>query len=173
MRADDAGEPDTMRAGHRHETWDRLPIAVLVILVVLVGLGGVIRLVQSAAELGPQIGDILTFDPHQPLAYDPPPQISAARHGLPDCVLDLAVMQRFGGSLVIESRSPRPDRIYRVGWAGRRTSDGPGDCGRSAVLLAGRDTLNRLAMAVGGYGVSRRLRAPEAPASQTGGASGG
>lgn len=161
-----------MRAGHRQAAWDRLPIAVLVFVIVLLGFGGLIRLVQSAAELGPQIGDILTFEPDQRLAYDPPPQLSVSRHGLPDCVLDLAVMQRFGGSLVIESRSPRPDRVYRVNWAGRRTSDGPADCGPSAVLLTGRDTLNKLAMAVGGYGVSHRPRAPNTPSSETGRAPG-
>ena len=162
-----------MRAGPNHQAWDRLPVAVLAVLVALVALGGIMRLVQSAAEFGPQVGDILTFEPHKRLAYDPPPQITAARAELPDCTLDVAVMQHYGGSLVIETRTPLPDRVYHLRWAGTHTSDGPADCGRSAELVLDPEQLTVLAMAAGGYGVSHVPRATNnTPAPESGSASG-
>lgn len=160
-----------MRAGHHHETWNRLPVAVLAVLVALLGIGGIIRLVQSAAELGPQVGDILTFEPGQRLAYDPPPQVTAARAGLPDCTLDVAVLQRLGGSLVIEARTPLPDRLFHLRWAGSHTSNGLADCGHAAELVLDQEKLSVLALAAGGYGVSHTWRAMDMPASDAGSAS--
>ena len=144
-----------MRAGH-HETTGVVTTAVLVVLVALVGLGGAIRLAQNAAELGPQVGDILTFAPGQRMPYDTPPQVKAERDSLPQCVLDTALMHRLGGSVIIESRSALPDRIYTVHWAGRHTSDGAADCGESAELTLTQEKLDMLALAVGGYGVSHQ-----------------
>jgi hypothetical protein len=143
-----------------HEVRDICTAAVLVVLVALVGLGGVIRLAQSVSELGPGVGDVLSFDATHHTLRDGAPPVTARRDGQPECVLDPAVIHQFGGSLIIESRSPIPDRTYRVHWAGERSSNGTGDCGRSAELLLYSDDMDVLAMAAGGYGVSHRQLGP-------------
>lgn len=135
-------------------------MAVLAVVVALVGLGGAIRLAQSAAELGPQVGDILTFDPSHRITYDKPPQITARRLDGLKCVLNIATMHRLGGSLVIEARSPLPHRTYTLHWAGRHSSTGPSDCGGAAELRLSQDKLDILALAVGGYGASKTELAP-------------
>ena len=143
-----------MQAKH-HETAGLVTTAVLAVVVALVGLGGAIRLAQTAADFGPQVGDILSFDPGHKLTYDDPPRITVERAGLPACELDIRTMHRLGGSLVIEARSPMPNRIYTLQWAGRHSSTGPADCGASAELRLSQDNLDVLALAVGGYGVSQ------------------
>lgn len=148
-----------MQAKH-HEAKDLITTAVLVVLVGLVGLGGAIRLAQSAAELGPQVGDILTFEPDAHDGHDTATEVTARRDGQPNCVLVTGVLRRLGGSLVIEARTPLPKRQYRVHWAGVRSSDGPDSCGASAELVIGNNTLEILAMTAGGYGASRKQLAP-------------
>ena len=153
----------------QHETKGLFTAALLAVLVGLVGLAGAIRLAQSAAELGPVVGDIISFDPSRRVPRDAPPRIEAEREGQVVCILDLATIHRLGGSLVIETRSPRPTRTYGVHWAGQRSSDDPRDCGRSAELVMTEDNLEMLAMAAGGFGVSHRRLVPTA-AWTTGGA---
>lgn len=147
-----------MQARH-HEAASLVTTAVLAVVVALVGLGGAIRLAQSAANLGPQVGDILAFEPSRHLNYDSPPQVIADRGKMPQCVLDVGVIHRLGGSLIIESRSPMPNRIYRVHWAGQHSSNGSTDCGASAELQLSTENLDVLALAAGGYGVSHQQRA--------------
>jgi hypothetical protein len=60
-----------------------------------------------------------------------------------------------GGSLVVEERS-NDHRMYRVHWAGQRTTDGPSDCGSSADLMLSRPNLQLLINAIGGTGVERK-----------------
>lgn len=150
-----------MQAKH-HEITGLITTAVLAVVVALVGLGGAIRLAQSAAELGPQVGDILSFEPNHKISYENPAQIAADRPGLSQCLLDIEVMHRLGGSLVIEARSARPNRIFSLHWAGRHSSQGPSDCGGSAELKLSQDDLDILALAVGGYGVSHQKLAVNA-----------
>lgn len=144
-----------MQAKHQ-EVVGFVTTAVLAVVVALVALGSVIRLAQNAANLGPRVGDILDFAPGHKMTYDNPPQITAQRAGLPSCVLDISTMHRLGGSLVIEARSPLPNRIYTLQWAGRHTSIGPADCGGSAELRLTQDNLDALALAVGGFGISHQ-----------------
>ena len=61
-----------------------------------------------------------------------------------------------GGSLVVEQRFPGK-RLYRVHWAGQRTSNDTSDCGDAADLLVSRFDLQLLTNAVGGAGVEPRL----------------
>jgi hypothetical protein len=55
------------------------------------------------------------------------------------------VEQRFAGS-----------RLYRVHWAGQRTSNDTSDCGSAAELLVSRFDLQLLTNVVGGAGVEHR-----------------
>ena len=119
------------------------------------GLVGIILMVtivsalQLMDALGPRIGDIIRFDPAR--ATSPVGQTSIRVTPLAgrSCKLDPSIMAASGGSLMIEATSPEPDRAYRVGWAGRRTSDGPADCGPAEVFLLSQADLIRLKLASG------------------------
>ena len=43
--------------------------------------------------------------------------------------------------------------MYRLHWAGTRTTDGTGNCGREADFLVAANDVYRLAHAAGGFGV--------------------
>ena len=153
-----------MRVHHHQERFKGAYTVALVILLILlvgmVGLAGAIRLAQSAAEIGPQVGDIINFDPARRVPRDAPPRMTVNRDGAAPCVVDIRTLHRFGGSLMIESRSPRPNRVYRVHWAGRQSAEGADNCGADAVLTLDDDTLDILAMAAGGFGPSHRQPVP-------------
>jgi hypothetical protein len=68
-------------------------------------------------------------------------------------MLDLATMQKSGGSLVLERRGSEPDRLYRAHWSGLRTSQDAEDCGSQADLVLSRTDIDTLATAAGGFGV--------------------
>lgn len=128
-----------------------LGMAILVIAatVIIVGLTGL------ADGLGPQLGDIVSFLPSKitssmsTLITVSPVNTTARK----TCVLDMQVIQRSGGSLVIEATRSKPDRLFKVHWAGLRTSDGQNDCGNSADLLLDRVQVAALIFAAGGKGV--------------------
>jgi hypothetical protein len=124
----------------------------LVIVAAMVLAAGLSRL---ASELEPQLGDIISF----PIAKVPAnsttiiavDQASASsRRG---CVLDVHMMQKFGGSLMIEGTQFEPSRRFRVHWAGVRTSGGRDDCGNSADLFLNSVQVAALVFAAGGTGV--------------------
>ncbi len=141
---------------------------VLVVTLATLGFTCAIKLAQSAAEFGPQVGDVLSFEPMHRISQDPPPRVTVTRDGQGECVLDFAVIRRSGGSLVIESLTPRPGRVYGAHWAGPRSSADGGDCGQSAALTLTDDNLEVLALAAGGYGVAdKRLIARNMWSSDT------
>jgi hypothetical protein len=116
-----------------------------------------IGLLQHVGELGPKVGDIVSFEPQESFPRDMRARVDAtpvsARTG-GTCVLDVRTMHANGGSLVIESRQPGATPGFRVHWAGGRSSDGGTNCGVSADLLLGQDDIEVLAMAAGGFGVA-------------------
>ena len=63
-------------------------------------------------------------------------------------------MHANGGSVIVESRDPRPSFGYRVHWAGTHSSTDGADCGASADLLVNLDDIELLATAAGGYGAT-------------------
>jgi hypothetical protein len=62
-------------------------------------------------------------------------------------------MQKSGGSLVVETAQFKPGLLFRVHWAGKRTSSDRDDCGRSADLLLNGNQISALIFAAGGTGV--------------------
>jgi hypothetical protein len=108
--------------------------------------------VVSAArriDFAPKIGAILVFEPGTRLPLEWEFATVVASGQLPvSCTLRPASMAAEGGSLVVEQRSD-DKRIYRVHWAGHRTSDGPTDCGATADLLVRRIDLQLLMNAAG------------------------
>jgi hypothetical protein len=119
---------------------------------------GTIGLLHQVAELGPKMGDIVTFDPLDPMSRDMKAQISASPVEQPGrtCLLDVRTMHAAGGSLIIEARMPRPQQGFRVHWAGGGSSEGASNCGGSADLVVDQQDIEILAMAVGGFGASAR-----------------
>jgi hypothetical protein len=124
--------------------------------IALAGMVGTIGLIHQVGELGPKVGDMVSFDPLDPISRDMharlPAMLADDRPGVA-CVLDVRAMHANGGSVVIEAREPRTGFSYRVHWAGSHSSNDATDCGSSVDLLVNLEDVEVLAMAAGGYGV--------------------
>ncbi len=127
-----------------------LLIAAVTVLAVVSGMAGI---VHQAVEAGPQVGDLVAFDPAYQVPFESRARLTANRPRQTSCVLDVATMQRSGGSLVLERRGSEPDRLYRAHWSGPRTSNDMADCGRDADLVLSQIDIDTLATAAGGFGV--------------------
>ena len=134
------------------ELYTALVVTVIAITAGILLMSGMLWLVDS---LGPQTGDIIAF-PATRIPSVSTASFTASRAIAPDgmsCILDVQTIQKFGGSLVVESRQFEPSRIYQVHWAGTRTSGGRDDCGSSADLLLNSNQISVLIFAAGGTGV--------------------
>jgi hypothetical protein len=137
------------KSSERHTAIAAVALVIVTAMVLAAGLS------RLASELEPQIGDIISF----PTANMPPNSTAIIQADQADaspgrrCVLDLHIMQRSGGSLMIEGALIKPSHRFRVHWAGTRTSDGRDDCGRSADLLLNSVQVAALVFAAGGTGV--------------------
>ena len=124
-------------------------------VVITAGLVLMSVLLRFADERAAQTGDIIAFPATRT------PSISTAsfvarRAIVADgmtCILDVQTMQKSGGSSVVETSQFEPGRIFRVHWAGVRTSPDQDDCGRSADLLLNSNQISALIFAAGGTGV--------------------
>src|SRR4051794_8732471 len=128
------------------------------VVMALAGMVGTVGLLRQVGEIGPEVGDIVSFDPLEAQSRDARARIAATAADRPGvaCVLDVRAMHAAGGSVVIEARQPQVPAGYRVHWAGARSSDDATDCGGSADLLLDREDVEILAMAAGGYGVAAK-----------------
>jgi hypothetical protein len=134
------------------ELYTALAVTVIVITAGILLTSGFLRLVD---RLAPQIGDIIAF-PATRVPSISSASFAASRVIAPDsvsCILDVQIMQKSGGSLVVESRQLEPSRIFQVHWAGGRTSNDRDDCGGSADLLLSGNQISALIFAAGGTGV--------------------
>jgi hypothetical protein len=130
------------------------PQFVLIMTAMLLAVvSGMVGIVHQVAEFGPRVGDLVTFDPAQRAAFDSTARLTANRLQQVACVLDVATLQKSGGSLVLERRGSEPDRLYRAHWSGLRTSQDADDCGSQADLMLSRNDIDTLATAAGGFGV--------------------
>jgi hypothetical protein len=144
-----------MRANHSNSSGTGT-VLLSILAIGLVGMAGTIGLIHSVGEFGPSVGDIVSFDPLDPISRDMHTRLAAMpADGKPGvaCTLDVQAMHAGGGSVVIESRQPDTQFGYRVHWAGSRSSGDATDCGASADLLVNLEDIEVLAMAAGGYGV--------------------
>jgi hypothetical protein len=107
-------------------------------------------------QAGPDIGEIVTFDPHDGPKHWELPGIPA-RFASPAarrqfCLLMPSVMSSGGGSFVIEAKQMTRPPVFEVHWSGLRTDNGAQDCGRSADLTLPLFQLRALANVAGGFG---------------------
>jgi hypothetical protein len=132
-------------------------VLLSIVAIALAGMVGTIGLIHQVGELGPKVGDMVAFDPLDPISRDMHARLTAMptenEPGVA-CVLDVRAMHAGGGSIVIEGREPRSGFGYRVHWAGARSSNDGADCGTSADLYINVEDVELLAMAAGGYGAS-------------------
>ena len=128
------------------------PILLLATVTLLAAATGVASLARQAADLGPGVGDIVSFRPDRPSPFDSAERFTADRPHQTSCVLDLGMIRLSGGSLVVEQLGTVTDRIYRVHWAGPRTSEDATNCGTEADLVLSRTEMNALTMAASGLG---------------------
>jgi hypothetical protein len=126
-------------------------VIAVVIAVGILLTAGLLRLVD---RFGPQIGDIIAF----PATRVPSAGAAsfAVNHAIAtdstSCLLDVQTMQKSGGSLVVEATQFEPSRIFKVHWAGVRTSNDRDDCGGSADLQLNSYQISALISAAGGTG---------------------
>jgi hypothetical protein len=109
--------------------------------------------VTAAARMqrpGLQMGDIVRFGPASAPAADAGRRMLVHRAGQFGCVLDLGVLRRSGGSLVVDGRpeGAGPD-TWRLHWAGERTSIDMADCGQDAELILSAADVRMLVAATG------------------------
>jgi len=128
--------------------------------------GGLCMLVSflafsEAAQIGPAVGEIVSFDPRNGPRYWSQPGIlavvvsagdQAEAHQQRSCRLMPSIMAAHGGSLVVEAKETTRPPSFRVHWSGRRTDIGPADCGRSADLTLRLVQLRALTIVAGGHG---------------------
>jgi hypothetical protein len=126
---------------------------LLATATMMAAISGVAGLAREAAELGPRVGDVIVFSPSHPSPFDSIARVAANRTGRAGCVLDLALIQQFGGSLVVEQRGTGPNRFYRAHWAGPLTSEPATDCGGDADLTLSAEDMTAIATAAGGLPV--------------------
>lgn len=141
-----------MRADHGKTSSGLLTASLLAIVVSLTGVAGAVKLAQTAVNLAPGVGDMISFDTKADLSGDMQSQTVLAHDGERECMLDLDTLHKTGGSLIVEARTPSNPALYQVHWAGKQSSLGQYDCGSSAELTLDNANLALLAVAAGGWG---------------------
>ncbi|HEY1413997.1 MAG TPA: hypothetical protein VGF36_17760 [Rhodopila sp.] len=130
-------------------------IAGLVCLLLVVGAASAIAAMTHAV---PRVGDIIAFTPVPNQTIEGSTRLIVHRPGKFGCVLDLGILRRSGGSLVVEGEMTDAAGNFRVHWAGPRTSADTGNCGDHADLVLDGPELDLLALSAGGYGaVQKRM----------------
>jgi hypothetical protein len=121
---------------------------------------GALDLARALADMGPQVGDVITFQSDRGMTNDMSARLDVARITQGTCRLDAGVMHASGGSLVVERRQVSTPHRYQVHWSGLKTSTDDQNCGRSADLVLRDSDMEVLALAAGGYGVAHKQQLP-------------
>jgi hypothetical protein len=120
-------------------------------------------------QYGPDVGAFVVFKPSTQIADlwsitasidDGTGPMTTGDAASRTCTLSPSTMSAGGGSLVVEARRMSSPPIYRVHWAGQRTSADSGNCGRHAELVLSRTDLQKLANTAGGYGAGPKVMGP-------------
>jgi hypothetical protein len=104
------------------------------------------------------VGDIVSFVPSSNPPVEDGVRLIVHRRDQFGCILDLDVLRRSGGSLIVEGQVSEAVERYEVHWAGERTAADTGNCGKSADLILDGEQLDILATGAGGYGTAGSQR---------------
>jgi hypothetical protein len=132
-----------------------------ILIPAIAGLGGTllaltaVHAIAAMTHMTPHIGDIVSFVRQTGEPVGDGVRLIVHRSSQVGCILDLGILRRSGGSLIVESQVTEVAGDFRVHWAGERTSADSGNCGNSADLILDRRELDILALGAGGYGVER------------------
>jgi hypothetical protein len=140
-----------LRPGDRSHTV--ILLAVGAGLVAMAALSGVLGVADFVRVSGPGVGDVVAFDASFGVPADLPTRVSVVRADGMQCQLDLEVMQRVHGSLIVDAATSESPHVYRLHWAGTHSSLGTGDCGANADITASDTVMATLLVATGGVGV--------------------
>lgn len=132
---------------NRDERRDQLTAAVAAALLIAAIIGVSLRQAASRRAI---TGDIIRLVPRQRPVHHHTARITA--HIIDDaadrpCMFDLRVVERSGGSIVVDATQFDPALSYHVHWAGPRTSNDADDCGQTAELRVSPDLIAALSMA--------------------------
>jgi hypothetical protein len=131
-------------------------LALLVVatgLIAMATLSAMLGLADFVRVSGPAVGDIVAFDANVGVSADLPDRLSVVRADGSPCQLDLQVMQKVHGSLIVAAAIGGSPPSFRLHWAGRHSSLGAGDCGTTADIVASDRVMAALLVATGGVGV--------------------
>ncbi len=133
-----------MRITRKKRLRSAFPAAVAVVCL----LGGIttVAVMNAATHPTAHLGDIVAFSATGTETVTADVRLLVHRQDRFGCVLDINVLRRSGGSLIVESRVG-PGRHFRVHWAGARTTDDTASCGEQADLIVESDDLDTLARA--------------------------
>jgi|GEM_PF-3442544 len=134
----------------------RIRSAFPAVVAVVSLLGGITTVAVMNAIIHPtaHLGDIVAFTTAGTETGTADVRLLVHRQDRFGCVLDINVMRRSGGSLIVESQVGS-GRNFRVHWAGARTTDDTASCGEQADLIVGSGDLDTLARAAGGSRAGR------------------
>ncbi len=119
-------------------------------MALLTGLLGLADLVRVS---GPAVGDVVAFDANLGVPADLPTRLNVVRADGTQCQLDLEVMQRVHGSLIVDAATSEAPHSYRLHWAGTHSSLDGRDCGAAAEIVASDTVMATLLAATGGVGI--------------------
>jgi hypothetical protein len=149
---DEFGQPD-------HRLGDEIGLTtVLIILASVLSLFACLISFGELAQIGPDVGEMVSFDPRNgPRNWSQPgiPALIAQGGEIQarTCILMPSIMAADGGSLVVEAKEMSRPPLFRVHWSGPRTAADNQDCGKSADLILQLVQLRALANVAGGYGI--------------------
>jgi hypothetical protein len=112
--------------------------------------------IAAMTNLTPNVGDIVAFAVTSNQPTEDATRLIVRRPDRYGCVLDLGVLHRSGGSLIVESQVTEAAGSFRVHWAGGRTSADAANCGDQADLVLDGRELDMLAFSAGGYGAGQK-----------------
>ncbi len=123
------------------------------LLPIAVGAGCMITLLSAMDAVsawrsrGLAIGNIIAFKATGRAAPQGMPHLVVETADGGQCAIDLAILQRAGGSLLIEGRAPKALERFVVHWVGHRTAADDRDCGPERILIVDRQQLDVMGLA--------------------------
>ena len=142
----------------RHRSHTLILLAIGAGLVVLATLSGMLGVADFVRVSGPGVGDVVAFDANFGVPADLPTRLSVVRADGTQFQLDLEVMHRVHGSLIVESATSESPHVYRLHWAGAHSSLDASDCGAAADIEASDTVMATRLVATGGVGVGSEKR---------------